>query len=301
MRIFSAADLAVPTYGDYVEALRGAFRGAVTAPPRFVANTNEVTTLMLMPAWNKAFTGIKLLTVKSDNSAQGLPNVQASYMLLDNTTGAPIALMDGTELTRRRTAAASALAADYLARKNASTLLLVGTGALAPHFARAHAAVRPIARVLVYGRTREKALAVAREIGGEVVDDLEAAMAEADIITGITTPSGPVILGKWVKPGAHIDLVGAYKPQDRETDGAAVGIARVYVDTREGALHEAGDLLMAEKEGYFKWADIQADLHDLTRGTMMGRKTDGEVTLFKSSGTALEDLAAAAMVYLRQS
>jgi ornithine cyclodeaminase/alanine dehydrogenase-like protein (mu-crystallin family) len=299
VKIFSAADLAVPTYGDYVEALRGAFKGGVTAPPRFVANTNEVTTLMLMPAWNKAFTGIKLLTVKSDNAALGLPNVQAAYMLLDNATGAPVALMDGTELTRRRTAAASALAADYLARKDAQTLLLVGAGKLAPHFARAHAAIRPIKRVMIYNRTHAKAEAVAQEIGGEAVTDLQKAMGEADIVTGITTPSGAVIMGAWVRPGTHIDLVGAYQPEMRETDGAAVGMARVYVDTRDGALHEAGDLLMAQKEGHFKWADIQGDLFELTRGKMLGRKTESEVTLFKSSGTALEDLAAAAMVYLR--
>jgi len=301
VKVFTAADLAAISYRDYIEALRAAFQGEVTAPQRFVAETGSTTTLLIMPAWTKAFTGIKTVTVKGDNSAKGLPAVQGSYLLIDNATAAPIAVMDGTELTRRRTAAASALAADYLARKNASTLLLVGSGALAPHFAKAHAAVRPITRVMVYSRTLEKAKAVASEIGGEAVTDLAAAMAEADIVTGITSPSGPVILGKWVKPGTHIDLVGAYKPEDRETDGAAVGMARVFVDTREGALHEAGDLLMAQKEGHFKWADIQADLFELTRGTMMGRKTDGEVTLFKSSGTALEDLAAAAMVYLRQS
>jgi alanine dehydrogenase len=301
MKLITAEELAARApYGALVEALRDAFKGNVTAPQRFVAETNAMTTLMLMPAWDKAFTGIKLLTVKSDNAAQGRPNVQATYVLLDNATGAPVALMDGTELTRRRTAAASALAADYLARKDATSLLLVGAGSLAPHFARAHAAVRPIQRVMIYSRTFAKAEAVAKEIGGEAVTDLRKAMGEADIVTGITTPSGPVIMGAWIKPGTHIDLVGAYKPEMRETDGAAVGMARVFVDTREGALHEAGDLLLAEKEGHFKWSDIQGDLHDLTRGTMMGRKTDSEVTLFKSSGTALEDLAAAAMVYLRE-
>ena len=300
MKIFSAADLSVPSYGNYVEALRAAFKGEVTAPQRFVAETVAQTTLLIMPAWTGAFTGIKTVTVKGDNSALGLPTVQGSYLLIDNATGAPVAVMDGTELTRRRTAAASALAADYLARKDASTLLLVGAGALAPHFARAHAEVRPIKRVLVFNRTPEKAVAIAGEIGGEAVTELAAAMAEADIITGITSATGPVIKGQWVRPGTHIDLVGAYKPEMRETDGAAIGMARVYVDTREGATHEAGDLLMAQQEGHFKWTDIQGDLFELTRGSMMGRKTDSEVTLFKSSGTALEDLAAAAMVYLRK-
>jgi len=299
VKVFSAEDLGAASYNDYVEALRAAFQGEVTAPQRFVDGNAPNTTILIMPAWDKAFTGIKTVTVKTDNGALGLPTVQGSYLLIDNATGAPVAVMDGTELTRRRTAAASALAADYLARKDAKTLLLVGAGALAPHFARAHAAVRPIDKVLVYNRTPEKAEAVAKEIGGEAVTHLEDAMGEADIITGITSATGPVIKGAWVKPGTHIDLVGAYKPEARETDGPAVGMARVFVDTREGALHEAGDLLMAQSEGHFKWADIQGDLFELTKGTMLGRKTDAEVTLFKSAGTALEDLAAAAMVYLR--
>ena len=299
MKVFSAADLAAPSYKDYVEALRQAFQGEVTAPQRFVADNATATTLLIMPAWDAFYTGIKTVTVKNDNGALGLPTVQGSYLLIDNSTGAPVAVMDGTELTRRRTAAASALAADYLARKDASTLLLVGAGALATHFARAHAEIRPIKRVLVYNRTPDKAAAVAHELGGEAVTNLQEAMGEADIITGITSATAPVIRGAWVKPGTHIDLVGAYKPEARETDAAAVGMARVYVDTREGAAHEAGDLLMAQKEGAFKWTDIQGDLFELTQGKMLGRRTEAEVTLFKSSGTALEDLAAAAMVYLR--
>ncbi len=300
MKFFSAADLAVPTYRDYVEALRSAFRGEVTAPQRFVAETGPHTTLLTMPAWDEAFIGIKTVTVKGDNAALGLPVVQGSYLLIDNATGAPVAVMDGTELTRRRTAAASALAADYLARKNASTLLLVGAGSLAPHFAKAHAAVRPITRVLIYNRTPEKAVALAREIGGEAVTDMGKACAEADIISGITSGNTAVILGRTIKPGTHIDLVGAYKPEMRETDAEAVGLSRVFVDTREGAEHEAGDLHCAAKEGHFNWAYIQGDLSELCLGTRLGRKTDAEVTLFKSSGTALEDLAAAKMVYLRQ-
>ena len=299
MKIFSAADLAVPSYGDYIEALRQGFRGQVTAPQRFVAETSPATTLLSMPAWDNDFTGIKTVTVKNDNAALRLPLVQGSYLLIDNKTGTPVAVMDGTELTRRRTAAASALAADYLARKDASTLLLVGAGALAVHFAKAHAAVRPIKKVLVFNRTPEKALAVAREIGGEAVTDLAAACSEADIISGITSARGAVILGRHIRPGTHIDLVGAYKPEMRETDAEAVGMARVYVDTRDGAAHEAGDLHCAALEGRFNWADIQGDLFELISGKVQGRRTDAEVTLFKSSGTALEDLAAAKMVYLR--
>ena len=124
-------------------------------------------------------------------------------------------------------------------------------------------------------------------------------MRKADIISGITSANGAVILGRHIKPGTHIDLVGAYKPEMRETDAEAVTLSRVYVDTRDGAEHEAGDLHCAALEGRFNWADIQGDLFELARGKVQGRKTDVEVTLFKSSGTALEDLAAAKMVYLR--
>ena len=305
MKVYSAADVAKALpYGPLVEALREGFRSDVTMPHRMVADTNAVTTLLIMPAWNKDYTGIKTVTVKSDNDALGVAAVQASYLLIDNATGSPVAVMDGTEMTRRRTAAAGALAADYLARKNASTLVLVGAGSLATHFARAHAAVRPIKTVLVYNRTHEKAVRIARELHAEgfsteAITDLEVAMARADIVCGVTSATGPVIKGAWVRHGTHIDLAGAFKPTSRETDGAAVGMARVYVDEREGALTEAGDLLMAQSEGHFKWDQIQGDLFQLTRGTIAGRKTDDEVTLFKSCGTALEDLAAAAMVYLR--
>ena len=299
MKIFVAEQLAQISYGDYVEALREGFKSQAITPHRVVHDTSPTTTLLLMPAWNSMFTGIKTVTVKSDNAALGLSTVQGSYLLIDNKTGAPVALLDGTELTRRRTAAASALAADYLARKDASTLLLIGAGALAPHFAAAHAAVRSIKRVLVYNRNPEKAKALAAELGGEAVLDLAFAVGEADIISGITNSTEAIIHGAWVKPGTHIDLAGAYKPAMRETDGAAVGMARVFVDTREGAAAEAGDLIQAEAEGHFKFTDIQGDLTELCTGTMMGRKTDAEITLFKSCGTALEDLAAAAMVYLR--
>lgn len=304
MKVFSADDVArALPYGPLVEVLREAFRDDVTTPHRMVTDTSSTTTLLIMPAWSRAYTGIKTVTVKSDNDAIGLPAVQASYLLIDNVTGSPVAIMDGTELTRRRTAAAGALAADYLARKDAATLLLVGAGSLAAHFARAHATVRPIRTVLIFNRSPEKAERVAELLRAdgftaEAVTDLQAAMARADIVTGITSATGPVIKGAWVKPGTHIDLAGAYKPTARETDGAAVGMSRVFVDTHDGALAEAGDLLMAQSEGHFKWDKIQGDLFQLARGTIAGRKSDAEVTLFKSSGSALEDLAAASMVYL---
>ena len=305
MKVISGAELAkVAPYSAIVEALRDGFRADITTPVRHHHETSGVSTLLLMPAWSQVWTGLKTVVVKTDNAAKNLPTVQASYLLIENATGETVAIMDGTELTRRRTAAASALAADYLARADASTLVLVGAGALGGHFVRAHAAVRPIKRVLIYNRSPEKAVALAAELRTDgletsAVTDLETAVGQADIVTCVTTSTAPIVRGDWLKPGAHIDLAGAFKPTMRETDGDVVARAHVYVDTREGALSEAGDLLQARDEGKFDFANIQGDLFDLCRGVVKGRKSPGDITLFKSCGSAIEDLATAVMVYLR--
>lgn len=305
MKVISAAELAkIATYGDTVEALREGFKADIATPVRHHHEMSPVSTLLLMPAWSKEWTGLKTVVVKTDNAAKNLPTVQASYLLVKNDTGESVAIMDGTELTRRRTAAASALAADYLARPDASTLMLVGAGALGAHFVRAHTVLRPIRKVFIYNRSPEKAAALARELKADGLEassitDLEAAVRQADIVSCVTTSTKPIVRGEWLKPGAHVDLAGAFKPTMRETDGNVVARARVFVDTRDGALSEAGDLLQARDEGKFDFANVQGDLFDLCRGTVKGRKTPEEITLFKSCGTALEDLAAAIMVYLR--
>ena len=305
MKVISAAELAaIASYADIVEALREGFRADIETPVRHHHETSPVSTLLLMPSWSKDWTGLKTVVVKTDNAARNLPTVQASYILINNDTGETVAIMDGTELTRRRTAAASALAAGYLARPEASTLVLVGAGALGGHFVRAHAAVRPIRKVFIYNRSPEKAAALAAELVREGFQasgtgDLEAAVGQADIVSCVTTSTAPVVRGAWLKPGTHVDLAGAFTPTMRETDGEVVARARVFVDTREGALSEAGDLLQARDEGKFDFARVQGDLFDLCRGTVGGRKSPEEITLFKSCGTALEDLATAIMVYLR--
>jgi ornithine cyclodeaminase/alanine dehydrogenase-like protein (mu-crystallin family) len=305
MKIISAEALAkAAPYRDIVEALRQGFRADITTPVRHHHETSPVSMLLLMPAWSKAFTGLKTVVVKTDNAAKGLPTITASYLLIDNETGATVAMMDGTELTRRRTAAASALAADYLARKDAQTMVMVGAGALGAHFIRAHRAMRPIKRVSIYNRSRDKAEALAREIAADgveanAVSDLEQAVRGADIVSCATTSTAPIVKGAWLKPGTHVDLAGAFKPTMRETDGEAVGRARVYVDTREGALAEAGDLLQARDEGKFRMENVAGDLFDLCRRKVAGRKDDREITLFKSCGTAIEDLVTAAMVHSR--
>jgi ornithine cyclodeaminase/alanine dehydrogenase-like protein (mu-crystallin family) len=304
VKILNADQVAAAApYRDIVEALRQGFRDPATTPVRHHHDPLPSTTLLLMPAWTAQWTGLKVVTVKTDNPALGLPTVQGSYLLLDNATGAPVVMMDGTELTRRRTAAASALAADYLARPDASTHAIIGAGALAVHFAKAHAAVRPIAKTLICNRTIAKAEAVAAELRESGMQaeacDTEEAIRQADIISGVTGSNVPLIKGAWIKPGTHIDLAGAFKPNMRETDGDAVAMAQVYVDTRDGALAEAGDLIQAEAEGKFNFADVKGDLFDLAQGRNRGRQNGRDITLFKSCGTALEDLAAAVMVHLR--
>jgi ornithine cyclodeaminase/alanine dehydrogenase-like protein (mu-crystallin family) len=303
LKILSAEDVArLGSYRDIVEALREGFRAEIETPVRHHHDISNVSTLLLMPAWSKDWAGLKTVVFKTDNAAKGLPTIQASYLLIEQKTGTTVAMMDGGEITRRRTAAASALAADYLARKDASTLTVVGAGALAPHFVRAHAAVRPIRRVFINSRTLAKAEALAAELahdGFEVhsVTDLEHAVRQSDIVSCVTTATAPVVMGRWLKPGAHVDLAGAFKPTMRETDAEVVARSAVYVDTRDGALAEAGDLLQARDEGKFDFANIRGDLFDLCRGTAKGRSSEDQITLFKSAGTAIEDLATAIMLF----
>ena len=298
----SSADVArLAPYRDIVEALRTAFRADATVPPRHHHETGPATTLLLMPAWTERFTGIKTVTVKTDNAALGLSVVQGSYLLIDNRTGAPIAVMDGTELTRRRTAAASALAADYLARANASSMVMVGAGALSRHFVHAHASVRPIKRVAVYSRTIAHSETVAADLRRDgfearATDDLESAVRAADIVSCATGSTTAIVKGAWLASGTHVDLAGAYKPSMRETDGETVARARVYIDAMDNAESEAGDLIQAAHEGRFDLKNIAADLFALCRGSAKGRAGAEEITLFKSCGIALEDLAAAVMV-----
>jgi ornithine cyclodeaminase len=205
-------------------------------------------------------------------------------------------------LTAWRTGCASALAASYLAREDAEHLVMIGAGALAPHLVQAHAAVRPIKRVTVWNRTRGNAvkLAFALAVTGietEVTGDLEGAVREADIVSCATLSATPLIEGKWLKKGTHVDLVGAYSPKMREADDEVIKKARVYVDTRAGALKEAGDIVQPIKRGVLKKENVRGDLFELARGKAKGRTSAAQITLFKSVGTAIEDLAAAMLVW----
>jgi alanine dehydrogenase len=294
-----------------VEALREAFRQEWATPPRhhhtIPVSNGQNATLLIMPAWQQDnVLGIKLARVFPDNHQQSLPSIHADYLLYDATTGVLLASIDGGELTARRTAAASALAADYLARKDARHMLMVGTGRLAANLICAHRSVRDIAQVDIWGRSTEKAEELARTLQAEniparAVTDLEASSAQADIISCATLSETPLIHGAWLKPGSHLDLVGAFKPQMRECDDDAITQARIFVDTRDGVLAEGGDILQVIEAGKITPEALQADLYELTRGAHPGRQEDSEYTVFKSVGTALEDLAAALLLYRQPS
>lgn len=286
-----------------IEALRAAFAAGAEAPRRQVHPLSDGALLAVMPIWRETHGAVKLATLFPGNAARGAPTIQALVVLFDGQTGAPIALADGAEITLRRTAAASALAADYLARADASRLLMIGTGALAPHLIRAHAAVRPIAEVLVWGRDPAKASSVAARAAAALpglavraATDLAAAATRADVISCATAAREPVLRGAWLKAGAHVDLVGSFSPDAREADDDVIRDARIFVDTREAALTEAGDLLIPLAAGVIRSDDVVADLSDLCAGRAQGRRSASEITVFKSVGAALEDLAAAQLL-----
>jgi alanine dehydrogenase len=262
-------------------------------------------TLLLMPAWQRGrFLGLKSITVYPANSALGLPTLMGFYVLINAQTGELLAFMDAAALTAHRTAAASALAATFLAREDASRLLMIGTGALAPYMIRAHAATRPISHVAIYGRVADKAERMAALLANNRfatsrARDIEVAVGEADIICCATTANEPVLRGAWLKAGAHVDLVGAYMPNMREGDTDVIVRAKVYVDGRAGALREAGDILIPLRQGAIKEDHIAGDLFELTRDERAGRTSATEITLFKSVGMALEDLAAAELAFCK--
>ncbi|BBK34978.1 ornithine cyclodeaminase [Allostella sp. ATCC 35155] len=296
-------------YPSLVSTLDEAFRAGREVPLRhhhpIPQPAGRDAMLLLMPAWSRGgAVGIKIVTVYPDNGRRGLPAVIGTYLLLDGATGAPRAVIDGSMLTVRRTAAASALAASRLARADARRLVIVGTGALAPHLVRAHAAVRPLREIVVWGRRREAAEGLAGRLAEEgfaasATTDLASAVREADIVSCATLAEQPLIRGEWLPLGCHLDLVGGFTPNMREADDEAVRRARIFVDTREGALHEAGDLVQPIAAGVISRADVVGDLFDLARGTVPGRESEEEITYFKSVGTALEDLAAAELLVQR--
>jgi ornithine cyclodeaminase len=289
-----------------IPALRAMFAAGCTVPPRQVlevgAPGGSGFTSLIMPAWLEGrYYGIKTVNVAPGNAARGLPGLHASYVLFDGLSGAPLALIDGDQITTRRTAAASALAASWLARADARHLLVVGAGQVARLLPDAYRAVRPIERITVWARSPAQAESLAHELGrrgfaAEATRDLAAAAAEADIVSCATLATSPLIEGRWLRPGSHLDLIGSFTPAMREADDDCFAGAALVVDTEE-ALRKSGDLLGPMSRGVFAAGDVRGTLTGLARGEAPGRCSPLERTVFKSVGTALEDLAAAILVY----
>lgn len=258
-----------------------------------------------MPAWTGAvlggFLGVKIVSVFPDNGGKGLPSVLGTYLLMDGETGRPVAALDGTRLTLWRTAAASALAARHLAWPEAARMTMVGAGALAPFLIRAHAGQRPITSVKLWNHNAERARQVAAELASqglpvEATENLEEAVRQADLVSCATLSTAPLVHGAWLEPGAHLDLVGAFNLAMREADDAALQRASVYIDT-PAARTEGGDVALALASGAIAADHVKGDLFALCRAEAPGRVRADEITAFKSIGTAIEDLAAAMLVW----
>ena len=287
-------------YGMLVNELEAAHREPRAMTGRTVLDADGADEAFLaLAAWQPSRgIGTKLVTVFPGNLGRGRPSVQALYVLFDGETGDPAALIDGTELTYRKTAADSALGARHLARRDAGTLLMVGAGGLAPHLVAAHRTVRPsIERVLVWNRTASRAAVVAEAVGGRVVDDIEAAVASADVIVTATMTKLPLVAGRWLRAGAHLDLVGAFRPDHREVDDDVVLRSALYVDDREATLRESGDLVIPMSRGLITAADIRGDLFELCRGDVPGRRDEAEITLFENGGGGHLDLMTATALW----
>lgn len=290
-----------------IDALHQMFVSGCEVPLRHnhaitAADGATLGNLLLMPAWlPEKWLGVKTVSIFPQNGNVGLPGLHSVYILYSAQTGQPVAILDGDTITSRRTAAASALAARYLSRANSEKLLIVGAGRVASLLADAYCSVRPIKHITIWNPTAakaEKMVASLREKGLQAAytDDLATATQQADIITCATLSTEPLIQRQWLKAGTHLDLIGSFTPQMRETDAACFADTSVFTDTEE-ALMKAGDILAAIEAGTFNKERVLGNLYDLCRGTHTGRRNDAEITVFKSVGTGLEDLAAAALAY----
>jgi ornithine cyclodeaminase/alanine dehydrogenase-like protein (mu-crystallin family) len=289
-------------FGALLSALREMFVGGCVAPPRhhhrIELDPEPDATLLLMPAWKPHDAmGVKIVNVFPSNNKRGLPSLHSLYCLFDAEHGRPVALLDGNVITARRTAAVSALAASYLARPDADRLLIVGAGRVASLLAQAHREIRAIRHVAVWNRTPARAQALvdrlrALDFDAAVATDLEAAVRAADIVSCATLATEPLVLGDWLHPGIHLDLIGSFAAQMRETDDEAIRRSSVFVDTVI-ALAESGELLQPLRSGAFVAERLAGTLSDLCAGRHPGRSDPQELTLFKAVGTAMSDLAAA--------
>jgi ornithine cyclodeaminase len=290
-----------------VEALEAMFIEGCEVPLRHSHKIDNQAgeangTVLLMPAWQSGGKlGIKTVSIFPNNSRVGLPGLHSTYILFDANTGVPLAMLDGDTITSRRTAAASSLAARFLSREDSTSLLLLGSGRVGSLIPQAYAAVRGIQRVMVWERTPGNAAMLVDNLNrngfaASVVTDLERSVAEADIVSCATLATSPLVMGKWLRPGTHLDLIGGFTPAMRESDNDCYVGTSVFIDTDE-ALLKAGDLLEPINAGVFAPQLVKARLEQLCRRQHPGRQSRDEITVFKAVGTALEDLAAACAAF----
>ena len=307
MKVISAAEVhSALSYPGLIDALQEAYAGQFTMPPRKVFLLDEgksYDAFALLPSWNEALIGVKAFTY-FPSPAAGYKSLYSQILLFDREHGVPQALVDGTSVTFWRTAGISGLASRLLSREDSETLLLLGTGNLAPYIIRAQASVRPLKRVLVWGRTPEKAAAVVKDVSEQlpgvelsVASDVQSACAEADIVVSATGSHEPLVLGDWIRPGTHTDFIGNHHADKRECDTALVLKSKVYADSRDNCFREAGEVLVPISEGVFTKDDVVAELTEMCAGTATLRTSDEEITLFKSIGMALSDLVGAGVAY----
>lgn len=296
----SATAAKVFDYRPLIESLREQHR----LPPASLDDmylTEGPDGILIRGAWQAGTAlGVKLATIFPGNA--DLPSVQGVYVLFDGTTGSPTAIIDGTWLTWFKTACDSGLGADYLAPSSAARLLMVGAGAMAPHLIKAHLTVRPsIQRVEIWNRSPERAATLADSLDlGEVdvaaITDLETGVRSADVVSVATMASQPLIMGEWLTPGTHLDLVGAYTPAMREADDEALRRSDIYVDSRDTTVAEIGELIDPIATGVITEADVLGDLYDLAGGKVAGRESDGVITVYKNGGGGHLDLMTAQYV-----
>ncbi|HEY0821983.1 MAG TPA: ornithine cyclodeaminase family protein [Rhizobacter sp.] len=304
MQIFdAAATRAALGFEALVPALRQMFERGCEMPPRHVHTIPGPAadmTVLIMPAWQAGrYFGLKTINIAPANAARGLPGLHATYLLHDAATGVPLAFIDGSELTACRTAATSALGASFMARPDARRLLVVGAGRVAQHLPAAYRSVLPIDEVQVWARRPEAAETMAARwrsqgLPAQAAPDLPAAVGWADVVSCATLSTQPLVQGAWLRAGSHLDLIGSFTPAMREADDDCFRGARVAVDDAE-AWRKSGELLGPVSRAVL--APQGPTLTTLCRGEDAGRTSVQERTVFKSVGCALEDLAAAVLVY----
>jgi ornithine cyclodeaminase len=298
-----AIQTALP-YPLLVDALAQGLQQFAETPARsFFSPNQDASCVMIMPAWRPhQMMGVKLVSVWPENNAKGESAVSAVYVLISCLDGRPLAVLDGTELTLRRTAAAAALAAKRLARENSETLAVLGTGSLSVPLVQAHTDTMRFKNVLVWGRQFYKAQLVVnqlRELGIEVraMGDLHKTLAMSDVVAVATTATEPFLKAAWVRPGTHISLVGAFTPQMAEAEPGLISKSQLFADCRASVLEKGGEVFQAIEQGLILDSDIIADLAELTAQPDRSWRHDAQaITVFKSVGFALLDLIAAELV-----